>query len=193
MAGERWAGERRNAALAAANTIIPRLAGAARGMGLRVRVDASKDHRVYVLVIDLPGSRSLAVGLYVTTEESRPIPWSRLWPRVARLSRTVAAHAPPGSDTLLFLVPAAPRARPTGPARRRLAGERVGFLAPRELQRWLNRYLGRRLAGLIRRLREKGIKAYGKLAELLRALHRLASALGPVDISLHEVEAMIRA
>ena len=193
MAGERWAKERRSTALATANTIIPILAGAARRLGLQVRVESSSDRRVHVLVVDLPGSRPLALGLYVTTEESRPITFSRLAPRVGRLARTVARHAPPGSDTLLFVVPAGPRVRPTRPAARMLSRLRAGFKKPRELLGWLHSYLTRRLTKLLERLREKGVKAYGKLAGLLRALHRLASALGPLPISLAEVEAAIRA
>ena len=193
MAGERWAEERRNAALAAVNAVLPDIVGPARRMGLGVAVEQSRDMRLHVVAVELPGSRPLVVAVYATTEESRPIPWSRLQSRLERLRGARERLAPPGGDTLYFILAASPRARPTGPARRRLAREKVLFTAPRELRRWFSRYFNRRLAGLIRRLKEKGVKAYGRLAELLRALYLLASRLGHVDITLADVEAAIRA
>ncbi len=197
MAGERW--KRRDAAVKAANTVLVPLASAVRfawerlGTGARYRLEAAtSDYRVYVAVVELPGSRPLVLGLYATTEESRPITFHRLRPRLERLRKLVARYAPPGCDTLLFIVATA-RARPTRPAKRVLARLRVGFMSPRELRGWLHKYILRRLTRLLDTLREKKTKAWGPLAGLLRTLYALAKELGPLPISLAEVDAAIRA
>ena len=193
MASPRWAGEKRNAALAAVNTVLPDIVGPAKRMGLPVSVESTKDLRVHIVTVELPGSKPLILALYATTEESRPITWSRLGPRLERLEKHRGRWAPPGGDTLYFVLAASPRTRVTGPARRMLAKRKVLFLTPRKLRLWFNRYFNRRLAGLIKKLRAKKAKAYDKLAELLRVLYLLASRLGPIDVTLHEVEAMVRA
>ena len=194
MPGERWDLGRRDAALRAANAVLLGVLSAARGAGLRVEARWSSDQRLRVLVVDLPGSRSLAIGVYATTEESRPISPARAASKVERLLRLLSTAAPPGSDTLLFIVAATPRVRATGTARRLLARRYgAGFHTPGSARRWIHRYLRRRLTRLLESLREKRVKAYGRLAELLRALYLLASRLGKVDVTLSDVEAMTRA
>ena len=194
MHGERWDPGRRNLALRASNAVLLGVLSAARGAGLRVEARGSSDQRLRVLVVDLPGSRSLAIGVYATTEESRPISPSRASSRIERLHRLLAKAAPPGSDTILFLVAAAPRARATAAARRLLARRYgAGFHTPESARRWIHRYLRRRLTRLLETLREKRVKAYGRLAELLRSLYLLTRELGPVDVALADVEAAIRA
>jgi len=197
VAGERW--RRRGEALEAANAVLLPLARASRfarerlGADTRYRLESTSDDRVYVVVLELPGSRPLVLGVYATTEESRPLTFSRLAPRLRRLKRLMARRAPPGGDTLVFVLAASPRTRCTGPARRLLSRLRTGFMTPTGLREWLHRYLARRLARLLEALRERGVKAYGPLAGLLRALYMLARELGPVEITLADVEAAIRA
>jgi len=200
LPGERWAMERRGLALEAANTVLLPLARASRfarerlGVDTRYRLESTSDDRVYVVVLELPGSRPLVLGVYATTEESRPITFSRLAPRLRRMKSLLARWAPPGGDTLLFIVPASPKARTTMPARRLLSRLKTGFMAPTELREWLHRYIMRRLHGLLGVLRERSVKAYGPLAGLLRTLYILARELGPVPENLfYEVEAVIRA
>jgi hypothetical protein len=194
VAGERWDPGRRNLALRAANAVLLGVLSAARGAGLRVEARGSSDHRLRVLVVDLPGSRSLAVGVYASTEESRPLSPARAVPRVERLRRLLAAVAPPGSDTLLFIVAASPRVRATTATRRLLARRyAAGFHSPESARRWIHRYLAKRLRGLLQSLRRRGVKAYGRLAELLRSLYLLARELGHLDVTLADVESIIRA
>ncbi|BES82583.1 hypothetical protein [Pyrodictium abyssi] len=200
MAGERWSEERMNLALGAYNVVRLVLARVLRfvrerlGLELRYRFDeGSSDRRAYLVEIELPASAPLVVAVYSTTEEARPLTWSRVAAKVLRLRRYVAQRAPPARDTFVAVVTASPRARVTGPARRRARRNKVALGHPQEVLGALRGYLAKRLRGLIQSLREKEAKAYGELAELLRVLYLLASRLGPVDITLHEVEAMTRA
>ena len=200
MPGERWARERKELALSAYNEFMLAVARALRfvrerlGLGLRYRFDeGSSDRRVFLVEVELPASAPLVIAVYSTTEESRPLTWSRVAAKLHRLRRYTAQRAPPARDTFVAVVTASPRARATGPARRRARRAKVALGTVEEVLERLRGYLVRRLRGLIRSLREKEVKAYGGLAELLRALYLLASRLGPVDITLHEVEAAIRA
>jgi len=200
VAGERWSKERRELALSAYNMFMLAVARALRfvrerlGLELRYRFDeGSSDRRAYLVEIELPASAPLVVAVYSTTEEARPLTWSRVAAKLRRLRRYTAQKAPPRRDMFMAVVAASPRARATGPARRRARRAKVALGTVEEVLRALQGYLAKRLRGLIQSLREKEAKAYGELAELLRVLYLLASRLGPVNISLHDVEAMIRA
>ena len=198
MAGERW--RLRGEALEAANQVVLVVARALRharerlgapSLGYRF-IGPSSDYRVHLVEVELPGSAPLVLGFYVTLEGSRPITWGRIGAKLARLLRA-AREAPPQRDLFLALILASPRSRPTGPAARAARRSRVAVGRPREVLEALHRYLRRRLTRLLETLREKRVRAYGRLAELLRALYLLARELGPLDLSIRDVEAVTRA
>ncbi|ALL00750.1 hypothetical protein Pyrde_0700 [Pyrodictium delaneyi] len=201
MPGERWARERMGLALNAYNEFMLAVARSLRFVreklgleGLRPRFDeGSSDRRVFLIEVELPASAPLVIAVYSTTEEARPLTWSRVEAKLRRLRRYAAQRAPPARDTFVAVVTASPRARATGPAQKRARRSKVALGTVKDALKALRGYLVKRLRGLIKSLREKEAKAYGELAELLRVLYLLASRLGPVGIPLHEVEAMIRA
>jgi len=201
LASPRWARERKELALEAYNAVrlvlarVLRFARERLGMeAVRYRFDeGSSDRRVYLIEVELPASAPLVIAFYSTTEESRPLTWSRVAAKLRRLRRYAAQRAPPRRDMFVAVVTASPRARVTGPAARAARRNKVALGSPRKVLEALHMYLARRLTRLLEALRERGVKAYGRLAGLLRALYLLASRLGPVNISLRDVEAAIRA
>ena len=198
MPGERWA--RKGLALGAYNKFLLAVARALRfarerlGVELRYRVDeGSSDKRVFFIEVSLPASAPLVIAVYSTTEESRPLTWARVSAKLRRLHSYIARRTPPSRDLFVAVIAATPRVRATNPARRRARRNKVALGTVENALKALRTYLARRLQGLIKSLRDKKTKAYGELAELLRVLYLLASRLGPIDVTLHEVEAMVRA
>jgi len=200
LPGERWNKERKGLALGAYNRFLLAVARALRfarerlGAELRYSVDeGSSDKRVFFIEVLLPASAPLVIAVYSTTEESRPLTWARVSAKLRRLHSYIARRTPPGRDLFVAVIAATPRVRATGPAQRRARRNKVALGTVENALKALRAYLAKRLHGLVRSLRERGVKAYGKLAELLRVLYLLASRLGPVAISLRDVEAVVRA
>jgi hypothetical protein len=184
--------QRAEAALREANKILVAIVGAMRRYGKvaeavqrsrerLVSVYATPDRRVHVVGLRLPGSRPTIIGVYVSTQVSRPASPAQILNRIRRLTSKVreVKGGEPADVVLLYVTPK----RVTRGAFR--VAMRLGVMVARsgsEARRRLASLFLKRYRSLVKKL--IGKKVWGKVPLLVYALGLLAKELGAAELEL---------
>jgi hypothetical protein len=177
---------KRQQALTQANEVIVPLLGASRralrlaassiGRLYRVRVEASGDKRVHVIIIDLPASHPLILALYSSAQESRPTSPQQLLRRIGRLAREVAKlRGKLYEQADIVYVYLSPRGFTSGALRLAKRQKVIAAQKPVEARRRIAKYLAQRYRKLLTTVATR--KIWGELPLLAYTLAYLAHAL----------------
>ncbi|BEP17070.1 hypothetical protein PYJP_04220 [Pyrofollis japonicus] len=190
--------KRRELALSEANMVIePLLRGIRRLINIaetaRIhlyspKIHSSTDRRVYVIALPLPIGNPLVLGIYVSTQSSRPVSPSQFTKRITRLRKEVEDLRGKDFTTAdIVYVYVSPK-RLTKTAYKNAV--KAGILVAQsggEAKRRIAKYLVKRYEKLLRKL--AGRRIWGRVALFAYALLILASRLGySVDTGLEIID-----
>jgi len=179
--------ERRSQALREANRVlIPLLGGARRLLQVaeitrvhlaRARIHSTNDKRIHIMIIDMFLGHPLILGLYTSTQESRPIAPSQLTRRLRRLRNEVEklrGREFTAADTIYIYITKKRLTR--GAYREARRNGVLVALSGNDAKRRLANYLLKRLQGLLRRIQTKQV--WKRVALFAYSLILLARRLG---------------